>query len=138
VDNIKMDLREIGLDGVYWIDVAQDSDKWRTLVNTVMNPLVPWNAGKFLSDSGAWGPMRDSTEGSYKGHETAEGWRSCIPKTWPLQLKSLFGHSFLILKENSRMLMRSPCCLCVYVSSPMRWVSYPRETDEQFSPELPV
>jgi hypothetical protein len=37
VDNIKMDLREIGLDGVGWIDLAQDRDQWRALVNTVMN-----------------------------------------------------------------------------------------------------
>jgi hypothetical protein len=32
-----------------WIDVAQDRDQWRALVNTVMNLLVPYNAGKFLS-----------------------------------------------------------------------------------------
>jgi transposase len=37
VDNIKMDLREIGLDGMDWIDLAQDGDHWRALVNTVMN-----------------------------------------------------------------------------------------------------
>jgi hypothetical protein len=41
VDNIKMDLREIGWDGMDWIDVAQDRDQWRALVNTVMNLWVP-------------------------------------------------------------------------------------------------
>jgi hypothetical protein len=41
VDNIKMDLREIGWDGVDWIQLAQDKDQWRGLVNTVMNLLVP-------------------------------------------------------------------------------------------------
>jgi hypothetical protein len=41
VDSIKMDLREIGLDGMDWIDLAQDRDQWRALVNTVMNLLVP-------------------------------------------------------------------------------------------------
>jgi hypothetical protein len=35
-DNIKMDLREIGIDGVYWIRLAQDRIQWRTSVNTVM------------------------------------------------------------------------------------------------------
>jgi hypothetical protein len=41
VDNIKMDLREIGRDGMDWIDLAQDRDRWRALVNTVMNLGVP-------------------------------------------------------------------------------------------------
>jgi hypothetical protein len=48
VDNVKMDLREIGWDDMDWIDVAQDWDQWRALVNTVMNLRVPSNAGKFL------------------------------------------------------------------------------------------
>jgi hypothetical protein len=41
VDNIKIDLGEIGWDGMNWIDVAQDSVQWRALVNTVMNLRVP-------------------------------------------------------------------------------------------------
>jgi hypothetical protein len=41
VDNIKMDLREIGWHGVDWIELAHDRDKWRALVNTVMNLRVP-------------------------------------------------------------------------------------------------
>jgi hypothetical protein len=41
VDNIKIDLREIGWDGMDWIDLAQDRDHWRTLVKTVMNLWVP-------------------------------------------------------------------------------------------------
>jgi hypothetical protein len=44
-----MDLREIGWDGVDWIDLAQDRDQWRTLVSTVMNLRVPQNAENFLS-----------------------------------------------------------------------------------------
>jgi hypothetical protein len=41
VDNIKMDLREIGWVGVDSIDVAQYRDQWRVLVNTVLNLRVP-------------------------------------------------------------------------------------------------
>jgi hypothetical protein len=40
-DNIKMDLREVGCGGVDWIDLAQDRDRWRALVYTVMNLRVP-------------------------------------------------------------------------------------------------
>jgi len=36
-DNIKMDLREVGCGGMNWIDVAQNRDRWRSLVNAVMN-----------------------------------------------------------------------------------------------------
>jgi hypothetical protein len=41
VDNIKMDLGDIGWDGVDWIDMAQDGDQWRALVNTILNLRVP-------------------------------------------------------------------------------------------------
>jgi hypothetical protein len=41
VDNIKMDLSEIGWDGMDWIDLAQNWDQWRAFVNTVMNLRVP-------------------------------------------------------------------------------------------------
>jgi hypothetical protein len=40
VDNIIMDLREIGWGGMDWIDLAQDRDQWRALVNTAMNLWV--------------------------------------------------------------------------------------------------
>jgi hypothetical protein len=41
LDNIKMDLREIGWGGMDWIDLVQDREQWRALVNTVMNLRVP-------------------------------------------------------------------------------------------------
>jgi hypothetical protein len=40
VDAIEMELTEIGRDGMDWIDLAQDRDQWRALVNTVMNLRV--------------------------------------------------------------------------------------------------
>jgi hypothetical protein len=41
VDNIKIDLRDIGWDGMDRIDLAEDRDRWRALENTVMNLRVP-------------------------------------------------------------------------------------------------
>jgi CRISPR/Cas system-associated protein Cas7 (RAMP superfamily) len=40
-DNIGMDLREIGFWDVDWINLAQERNRWRALVNTVMNLRVP-------------------------------------------------------------------------------------------------
>jgi hypothetical protein len=41
IDNIKVDLLEIGLNVVDWIGLAQDRYRWRALVNSVMNLRVP-------------------------------------------------------------------------------------------------
>jgi hypothetical protein len=48
VDNIKMDLREIGCEGVEWIHLAQTKGKWQALVNMVMNLLGSIKGGKLL------------------------------------------------------------------------------------------
>jgi hypothetical protein len=50
VDNIKMDFIEIGWGGMDWIDLPQDRDQWRALMNTVMKLLVPLNVGKLWNN----------------------------------------------------------------------------------------
>jgi hypothetical protein len=46
---LKMDRRELGSNGVDWIRLAQDRNKWMAHVNTVISLRVSWNVGKFLS-----------------------------------------------------------------------------------------
>jgi hypothetical protein len=48
-DNIKIDLQDVGCECIDWIELAQNLDSWRALVNAVMNLLVPKNAGNFLT-----------------------------------------------------------------------------------------
>ena len=50
VDNIRMDLQEVGCEYVDWTGLAQDRDRCRTLVSAVMNLRVPWNEGNFLTN----------------------------------------------------------------------------------------
>jgi hypothetical protein len=49
VDNIRMDFLEVGWGDMDWIGLAQDRDRWRALVDAVMNLRVPQNAGKLSS-----------------------------------------------------------------------------------------
>jgi hypothetical protein len=48
-DNIKMDHQDAEWGGKDWINLAQDRDRWRALLNAVMNHWVPKNVGDFLT-----------------------------------------------------------------------------------------
>ena len=48
-EDIKIDIKEMSWEGMDWIDLAQDRDKWQALVNAVMDFRVPYNAGKFFN-----------------------------------------------------------------------------------------
>jgi hypothetical protein len=49
VDNIRMDLGEVGWGDVDWIGLSEDKNRWRALVNSVLNLRVARNAGKLSS-----------------------------------------------------------------------------------------
>jgi hypothetical protein len=55
VDNIRMDLGEVGWGDADWIGLAKDRNRWRALVNSVLNLRVPRNAGKLSSGLTAGG-----------------------------------------------------------------------------------
>ena len=64
VDNITTYLQEVGCGYMDWIGLAQDRDRWRTLVSAVMNLGVPWNAGNFLT---SYKPVSFSRRTVYNG-----------------------------------------------------------------------
>jgi hypothetical protein len=60
MDNIKLDMGQIRWDSVDWIGLAQDKDKWRALVNSVMNFRVALNTGR-LSNGFTTGDLSNIT-----------------------------------------------------------------------------
>ena len=48
-ENILMDLQEVRFGGLVWIGLSEYRDRWRTLVNAVMNLRIPKNSGNFLT-----------------------------------------------------------------------------------------
>jgi hypothetical protein len=71
MDNIKMDLREIGWDGVDWIDMAQDRDQWRA-------PLFLWDANnilrRYFEENTAGTPLK-SRKGEIRAHQNQSAHR---------------------------------------------------------------
>jgi hypothetical protein len=84
-DNTKMDLREIGRGGVGWIDLTQNREQWRALMNMAMKLQVPNNAGKFLSSC----PI-----GSFSGRAQLHKVSYTVSFVWQLQSHISFIRTF--------------------------------------------
>jgi hypothetical protein len=48
-NNIKMDIKEVVWEGMNWLDLAQNRDRWQARLNAVMKLQVPYNAGNFMT-----------------------------------------------------------------------------------------
>jgi hypothetical protein len=51
VNHVKIYLRETGWDGMAWVNLTEDRDQWRVLVNMLMNLRVPQNVNRFLGSN---------------------------------------------------------------------------------------
>ena len=77
VDNIRMDLQEVVCGyNMDWIGLAQDRDRWRTLVSAVMHLRVPLNAGNFLSSCK---PISFSRRTHHRGQSSVSPEKSHVP-----------------------------------------------------------
>ena len=98
---IKMGLQEVVCGYVDWIGLAQDRDRWRTLVSTVMNLRVPWNTGNFLTSCK---PV--SCSGTTLHHGVSDS-SSILPSTF------LFPNFFLDSCFPANIVYVSRCKVCM-------------------------
>jgi hypothetical protein len=77
VDNIRMDVEQVGWGNVNWIDLAQDRNRWRALVNSVLSFRIPQNAGKLLGGLTAGG--HSSIAQLHRGSQLVNNYIHCRP-----------------------------------------------------------
>ena len=89
VDNVRTDFQEVGCVYMDWIGLAQDREKWQTLVSAVMNLRVPWNAGNFLTSCK---PVRFSRMTLHHG---VNKYSRCFP--WYFHSCSISSNPWLVI-----------------------------------------
>ena len=78
VDNVRMDLQEVGSGYMDWTGLAQDRDRWRTLVSAVMNLRFPWNVGNFLTSCKPVSCSRGTLHHGVSKKNSVRYYRKCI------------------------------------------------------------
>jgi hypothetical protein len=131
VENTKIYVRETGWSAMDWIDLAQDRDLWRTLVNKVMNLRVPENVGKFLSRWPTGSSSRSAQlHGIFSDYQFPDSCRwAKVPsnfqgqRTW--QLPALSSTDLEYACPHIRSHTAHSQKLFLWVSSPIRRTGFP-------------
>lgn len=130
-DNITMDLRETGFDGIYWIHVVQDKDKWLALVSMVMNYWVQKNVWNFLASWATAGFSRrallHAVSYFYIPHNTSISKKSEPRTDLTVTLPFCCSTSALLLHTGSSFtsIFALPCNSTVHVQSVHSYTTIP-------------
>ena len=105
--NIRMNLQEVGCGYMDWIGLTQDRNRWWTLVSAVMNLLVPWNVGNFLTSCK---PV------SFSRRTLHHGVSKCLWVTVTHITDQCEGHNFKWHKDSLMIARNTETCsrLCIY------------------------
>jgi hypothetical protein len=129
VDNIRMDLGEMGWGDVDWIGLAQDRNRWRVVVNSVLNLRVPWNAGKLSSGLTSRGFLS-----SAQLHRASQLEFSCLTVSTKtisnskvyktLHIILVLVHVVMIITSKIYHILSSWCCylLCLRLLHTVVWI----------------